>query len=169
MAPAEASILLAPKAPKQKFGCQPQGEDRGGVQGGDYPPPPAVYGRSTTSLVQAALPHPCGPYPMTGLENVQFPTAHLPGEWPMNQRSSLPPVHHPPSQPSPANSPGQATEGHSSSPPPGLADCAHVVATPPPTPPQPGSQCSRGGKLPHDPCRKQPHTPAGQAKPSRTR
>ena len=33
----EAYILLAPKAPKQSFGCQPQtleGEEGGGVQGG---------------------------------------------------------------------------------------------------------------------------------------
>ena len=48
----EASILLALKAPKQKFGCQPQtleGEEGWGVQGGVPPPPPAVYGRSNTS------------------------------------------------------------------------------------------------------------------------
>ena len=52
----EASILLAPKAPKQHFGCQPQtleGQGRGvqGGGGGGYPPPPpTVYGRSKTSL-----------------------------------------------------------------------------------------------------------------------
>ena len=58
----EASILLAPKVPKQTFGCQPQtlqeeegggegvqGEGgRGGVRGGTTPPP-TVYGRSNTS------------------------------------------------------------------------------------------------------------------------
>ena len=42
-----AQILLAPKAPKQKFGCQPQTLE--GEGGGD-PPPPAVYSRSNTSL-----------------------------------------------------------------------------------------------------------------------
>ena len=47
----EASIRLAPKVPKQNFGCQPptlEGEEGG--PGGGTPPPPAVYGRSTTSL-----------------------------------------------------------------------------------------------------------------------
>ena len=40
----EAQILLAPKAPKQNFGCLPQTlEGEGGA-------PPAVYGRSSTSL-----------------------------------------------------------------------------------------------------------------------
>ena len=49
----DASILLAPKAPKQKFGCQPQtleGEGGGGSRGGGTPPPPAVYGRCNASL-----------------------------------------------------------------------------------------------------------------------
>ena len=51
----KASILLALKAPKQNFGCQPQtlaGEEGGGgSRGGGYPPPPpTVYGRSDTSL-----------------------------------------------------------------------------------------------------------------------
>ena len=58
MVPAEGRpkilILLAPKAPKQNFGCQPQtlegDEVGGGVQGGGAPPPPAVYSRSNRSL-----------------------------------------------------------------------------------------------------------------------
>ena len=45
----EASILLAPKGPKQKFGCQPQTLE--GEEGG----PPAVYGRSNTSLATVLL------------------------------------------------------------------------------------------------------------------
>ena len=49
----EAEILLAAKAPKQNFGCQPptlEGEEGGGLGGGGVtPPPPAVYGRSNTS------------------------------------------------------------------------------------------------------------------------
>ena len=65
----EASIFLAPKAPKQNFGCEPQtlegeeGGEGGGWHkasvsdclplalgwGGVTPPPPAVYGRSKTS------------------------------------------------------------------------------------------------------------------------
>ena len=54
----EAEILLAPKVPKQKFGCQPQTlageEEGGGGSGGVPPPPPAVYGRSNASLVSAS-------------------------------------------------------------------------------------------------------------------
>ena len=49
----EAEILLAPKAPKKNFGCQPQtleGEEGGGGPGEGAPPPPEVYGRSSTSL-----------------------------------------------------------------------------------------------------------------------
>ena len=56
----EASILLAPKAPKQNVGCQSQtlegeeGEGRG-VQGGGGGPPPPVFGPSNTSLPSADL------------------------------------------------------------------------------------------------------------------
>ena len=59
----KASILLAPKAaPKQNFGFSAPNIGRGGVGGGGLgggctPPPPAVYGRSGTSL-----PGPYGPY-----------------------------------------------------------------------------------------------------------
>ena len=48
----EASILLAPNAPKQNSGCQPQTlEGEEGGPGGGTPPPPTVYGRSNTSLL----------------------------------------------------------------------------------------------------------------------
>ena len=37
-------MLLGPKAPKQKFGCQPQTLEREeGGPGGSTPPPPSVY------------------------------------------------------------------------------------------------------------------------------
>ena len=45
----EASILLAPKAPKQNFGCQSQTLE-GEEEGGGSRRPPTVYGRSNTSL-----------------------------------------------------------------------------------------------------------------------
>ena len=77
----EASILLAPKAPKQNFGCQPQTLE--GEEGGVAPPPPrTAYGRSTTSLGGPLLPGRrvlliirC--FPQTGAPIGSSPVRHL--------------------------------------------------------------------------------------------